>query len=230
MSPSAVRRFLVADSTAQPKVDVPVCYKYVNANPIPPTGGTGTLFVTTIAQLTVSATAKPTTVAAGTTSQLKASVTGGVPPYSFAWCPTASLSDPTLANPVAKPGTTTTYTVVVTDSVPNTASATATVTVGSSAGFKVEVDIPFDTPSQVSVTVGNNVCLASVTFFPDRPPLQTTCAQQVPSGTQVLLTVVKFPPGSTKLSGWNGVTCDTTTPTTCTFTVTKDTFAIPIFL
>jgi len=119
---------------------------------------------------------------------------------------------------------------VVTDSVPNTASATATVTVGSSAGFKVEVDIPFDTPSQVSVTVGNNVCLASVTFFPDRPPLQTTCAQQVPSGTQVLLTVVKFPPGSTKLSGWNGVTCDTTTPTTCTFTVTKDTFAIPIFL
>src|SRR2546425_12793275 len=126
-----VRRFLVADSTAQPKVDVPVCYKYVNANPIPPTGGTGTLFVTTIAQLTVSATAKPTAVAAGTTSQLKASVTGGVPPYSFAWSPTPSLSDSTLANPVAKPTTTTTYTVTVHDSASGQiASAMVTVTVG----------------------------------------------------------------------------------------------------
>ena len=91
----------------------------------------------------------------------------------------------------------------------------------SPSGFKVGVQIPFDAQQgQVSVTVGNNVCLATIS---------TTCAQLVPGGTHVLLTAVTFPPGTTKL-GWNGVTCDiSSTPKSCTFTVTKDTLAIAIF-
>src|SRR2546425_6264230 len=218
------QRFLVADLTAQPKVDFPVCYIYQTSGDFGALGaGTGILFVTTAATLTVSATAKPTTVAFGDTSQLNATVTGGVPPFSFAWSPPASLSDPTLANPVAKLSMTTTYTVVVTDSVPNTASATTTVTVGSPSGFKVGVQIPFDTPDgQVSVTVGTNVCLATNVI---------TCTQLVPGGTQVLLKVVKFPAHTTKLFDWNNVTCDINrTPTSCTFTVTKDTSVVPVFL
>src|SRR6266852_4264774 len=127
-SPSQRQRFLVADSTAPPVVDLNVCYIYASSFGF---FGKGKLFVTTSAPLTVSATANPTTVAAGNTSQLKASVTGGVPPYSFAWSPTPSLSDSTLANPVAKPTTTTTYTVTVHDSASGQiASAMVTVTVG----------------------------------------------------------------------------------------------------
>lgn len=49
------------------------------------------------------------------------------PPYSYAWSPTAGLSDPTIANPSASPAATTTYTVVVTDA--NGCSASDEVTV-----------------------------------------------------------------------------------------------------
>ncbi len=39
----------------------------------------------------------------------------GVGPFSFAWSPSAGLSNPNIANPVADPSATTTYTVTVTD-------------------------------------------------------------------------------------------------------------------
>jgi hypothetical protein len=41
--------------------------------------------------------------------------TGGTPPYTYSWTPTTSLSNPTIANPIAAPTSTTTYTVLVTD-------------------------------------------------------------------------------------------------------------------
>ena len=37
--------------------------------------------------------------------------------YSYSWMPTTGLNDPTVANPLANPATTTTYTVTVTDNV-----------------------------------------------------------------------------------------------------------------
>ena len=40
---------------------------------------------------------------------------GGVPGYTYSWTPTASLSNPSAANPTASPDSTTTYTVLVTD-------------------------------------------------------------------------------------------------------------------
>ncbi|HSV88699.1 MAG TPA: hypothetical protein VLH61_08660, partial [Bacteroidales bacterium] len=47
--------------------------------------------------------------------QLQASVSGGTAPFAFSWTPTSGLSDPNIANPIARPGSTTTYTVMVTD-------------------------------------------------------------------------------------------------------------------
>ncbi|MBL4657722.1 MAG: hypothetical protein JKX73_06955, partial [Flavobacteriales bacterium] len=40
---------------------------------------------------------------------------GGASPYTYAWLPSASLDDATLANPTATPGSITTYTLTVTD-------------------------------------------------------------------------------------------------------------------
>lgn len=40
---------------------------------------------------------------------------GGVVPYSFSWSPMVGLSNSTIANPIASPTVTTTYTLVVTD-------------------------------------------------------------------------------------------------------------------
>ncbi len=41
--------------------------------------------------------------------------TGGNTPYQYSWTPTAGLSDPSIANPIASPTSTTTYTLTVTD-------------------------------------------------------------------------------------------------------------------
>jgi uncharacterized repeat protein (TIGR01451 family) len=57
-------------------------------------------------------------IAQGGSVQIGGSPTasGGEPPYTYSWTPMAGLDDPTLANPIASPSSTTTYTVLVTDS------------------------------------------------------------------------------------------------------------------
>ncbi len=62
----------------------------------------------TVGVLSISAT--PDEVLAGDSSQLDADFPDAV---TYSWQPTISLSDPTIANPVAKPLQTTTYTVTV---------------------------------------------------------------------------------------------------------------------
>ncbi|HEU4718609.1 MAG TPA: gliding motility-associated C-terminal domain-containing protein, partial [Bacteroidia bacterium] len=59
----------------------------------------------------------------------------GPPGSTFAWGPSTGLGDPTISNPVAAPGTTTTYTVVVTDGNGCTGSDTMTLTVVPSIEF-----------------------------------------------------------------------------------------------
>lgn len=52
---------------------------------------------------------------------------GGVAPLTYSWQPASSLSSATVANPIAYPNATTTYTVIVTDA--TTKSKTDTVTI-----------------------------------------------------------------------------------------------------
>ncbi len=47
---------------------------------------------------------------------LSSTVTGGTPGYSYSWSPATGLNNPAIANPVASPVVTTTYTLTVTDS------------------------------------------------------------------------------------------------------------------
>jgi hypothetical protein len=79
--------------------------------------GTGSLFLTVGRRLNVSVTAIPASVAVGQTSQLAAAVSGGAPPYFYAWSPTTWLNDTDIAAPRATPGVTTEYRVRVTDSI-----------------------------------------------------------------------------------------------------------------
>jgi gliding motility-associated-like protein len=74
--------------------------------------------------MVVSASATSPTICAGASTTLSA--TGGT---SFSWSPASSLSSATVANPVATPATTTTYTVVGSSGTcSNTAFVTVTVT------------------------------------------------------------------------------------------------------
>jgi hypothetical protein len=85
--------------------------------------------VTVNVGLGASAAASPGTIDPGQSSALSVQVSGGAPPYTFSWSPAIGLSDPSVANPVASPANTTTYTVTVTDSAGTTGIAQATVAV-----------------------------------------------------------------------------------------------------
>jgi gliding motility-associated-like protein len=61
----------------------------------------------------LTATANPTTILPGETSQLEALFPG---PATFSWEPPLTLNDPSLINPTAQPTATTTYTVFATSS------------------------------------------------------------------------------------------------------------------
>jgi hypothetical protein len=123
-------RFLCADASTRPIVDEPVEYSYARPNET----GLGQLRITIGSSvLEAAASAVPTSIPVGGSSQLNAIVSGGTPPYAYAWSPAGSLSDPTIANPVATPSATTQYTVVVTDTVGTTAGASVMVNVGLDA-------------------------------------------------------------------------------------------------
>jgi PKD repeat protein len=55
------------------------------------------------------------TICAGSTTTLNGSASGGTAPYAFSWSPATGLNNPSIASPTANPGTTTTYTLTVTD-------------------------------------------------------------------------------------------------------------------
>jgi len=57
---------------------------------------------------------------------------GGNATYSYSWAPTTGLSSATVANPVSTVGSTTTYTVTVTDANSCTATSSMTLTIGGS--------------------------------------------------------------------------------------------------
>lgn len=66
--------------------------------------------------------------------------------YNYVWSPTIGLSDPTIANPIATPFSTTTYNVTVstpTGCASSTQSITITVTPGSVSSLEVTSDNPY---------------------------------------------------------------------------------------
>jgi hypothetical protein len=58
--------------------------------------------------------AGPDQIKTGASVQLNGTATGSTPPYTWLWSPAASLSNPAIANPVATPAASTTYTLTVT--------------------------------------------------------------------------------------------------------------------
>ncbi|MBL4578036.1 MAG: PKD domain-containing protein, partial [Flavobacteriales bacterium] len=74
------------------------------------------------------------TVCLNEAAQLNATVNPpGEGPFTYSWTPTTDLSNPTIANPVAIPGSTTTYTVTVTSAAGCTVSDNIVVTISGVA-------------------------------------------------------------------------------------------------
>ncbi len=116
----------IANPVAKPLVTTSYTVLVTDVN-----GCTATASLTITVAPALAATASTSDPNIGTcptsTSTLDVIVTGGEPGYTYSWAPAASLSDPFIKNPVAKPAVTTTYTVTVTDN--NGCTTTAPVTV-----------------------------------------------------------------------------------------------------
>jgi hypothetical protein len=102
-----------------------------------------------VSPLGVFASANPQTICEGESSQLNAFAMGGSGTYSYEWIPTTGLNDPNIANPVATPEETTTYTVTVNDG-DATVMDDVTVTVNP-------------TPETATVTQQGNLLISSAT-------------------------------------------------------------------
>jgi gliding motility-associated-like protein len=87
---------------------------------------TDTLTISVSPPIPVTATAAPTSICSGGSTQLTS--TGGV---SYNWQPSSSLSNNLIANPIASPTVTTTYTVIATDANGCQGSITITVVVNN---------------------------------------------------------------------------------------------------
>jgi hypothetical protein len=77
---------------------------------------------------------KGDTVRIGGTETVK----GGAPGYTYIWSPYTGLNKADVANPIASPDTTTTYTITVTDASGCSKSNNVTVAVGSPTGIEDE--------------------------------------------------------------------------------------------
>lgn len=85
-----------------------------------------TVTLTSFPSMNPVATATPDTICAGGTSQLTVTASGSV---TYTWAPSTALSATNIANPIATPTTSTTYSVTVTDANGCAETASATVTV-----------------------------------------------------------------------------------------------------
>ena len=116
--------------------------------------GIGTFIVNVGLPMTVSASANPTTISVGGTSQLTTSIADGFAPFSFYWSPQSPNDyDAHVQNPIVRPRTTTQYTVTVTDRSGAVASASATVFVGF--GIQVTATPTTINPGGISFLMAN---------------------------------------------------------------------------
>lgn len=136
------RRFLCAVDSMSPIADVPVDFRYRRVED----NGVGTFRITVGASIGAVATANPSTIASGEASQLDVDVSGGTPPFSYAWSPAQFVDNPIIADPFASPPATTTFTVHVIDGAGLEAEASVVVHVG--LGVEVSADPESVDPGQ----------------------------------------------------------------------------------
>lgn len=123
------------------------------------TGAVATSVAHVNVNLAVRVSAVPPGITQGQSSQLLATAEGGSGRYRYSWSPLSALSDPTVADPIASPIATTTYTVVVTDAGNRTTTGQVTVAVGAispppAAAFSWTGD-PFTVYLDASTSTGN---------------------------------------------------------------------------
>lgn len=111
------------------------------------------------AQLTADAGPDQTICTGVMTATLGGSPTasGGTAPYTYSWTPATDLSSSTVANPIAFPTITTTYTLQVTDAAFSTATDNVTITVTPPPIANAGTDVTICAGSSVALTASGGL-------------------------------------------------------------------------
>jgi hypothetical protein len=113
---------------------------------------------------------------------------GGLPPYTYSWLPATGLSSATVANPIASPIVTTTYTVTVIDANATATSDVITVTVNP-------------LPSSVTANSNTPVCDGSQLFLSGSVSGAVSYSWTGPNGFTSTLQNAQINPVSTLAAG-----------------------------
>lgn len=130
---------------------------------------TDSIVITVPAALLAAAGASPTIIDSGESTTLQGVVSGGAPPYSVEWTPADSVADSNALTTSATPGSTTTYTLTVTDSIGQRSSAGVEVIVASAedvvapavvgpCGFGMIGFIPLTAAALMGFKIRNSKC------------------------------------------------------------------------
>ena len=190
---------------------------------------TGSWILSQPTSLVVTATTDDSLIGTCSDAQLNATVSGGAMPvggYLYSWSPAAGLSAANIANPVATPASTTTYTVTVTDAngCVKTGSVTVNVApvltaVASAADNMIGACPSSDTQLNVTVSGGEapysyswlpvaGLSSASVPDPTAKPAANTTYTVTVTDANGCTATANVTLTGATR-----GIDCNAATPT-----------------
>jgi hypothetical protein len=191
-------RFLCASAGMAPLDDAPVDYFYQTRFDY----GVGTFRISVGQTVVATATANPSVVAPGGSSQLDVSITDGTPPFSVSWTPAAFLDNSVIDNPIASPLASTTFTVTVTDSEGHQAQSRVTVNVGLDILVSAEPEAidPGGAATLVGIVVGGTGPYTYV-WTPDESLDDPTSATPLamPEGTTSYEVVVTDSLGATAI-------------------------------
>ncbi len=121
------RSFCAAKNSPTIPGGIGIPFIYQRSGPQGTAFGTGAVTIRVASPLVVTASATPDQISVGEDSQLVATVSGGIAPYSYIWVPTSTLSANDLPRPRAAPNVTTTYTVHIIDASHGMTSADVTI-------------------------------------------------------------------------------------------------------
>jgi|GEM_PF-684977 len=170
--------------------------------------------------LSATATATPSTINSGETSQLNVTVAGGTGTYSFSWVSNPAGFTSTLQNPVVSPTVTTTYTVTVTSGSASVSSPVA-VTVNavlplSATATANPTTINAGQTSQLNVVVSGGTGTYSYSWVSNPAGFTSTLQNPVVSPTVTTTYTVTVTSGTASVSSPVTVTVNPVLPLTAT--------------
>ncbi|UTW60983.1 gliding motility-associated C-terminal domain-containing protein [bacterium SCSIO 12741] len=116
----------------------------------------------------------------GDSSQLKVTKQRGTAPYTYLWTPSTNLSNDTIANPVARPSSTTSYQVVVTDQNGCKDSTSATVFINNAVIADFDVVVHANCDQALAVTNNRSSNADNYLWYVDGSRFSTDYDVQVP--------------------------------------------------